>query len=77
MNRLLICGLAPLPFECAEKNYGPGIRTWQFARSLAEDGHSVSLLAMTIDDAYSEQEPRLREEVCGVQFERVSRAREP
>ena len=32
MSRLLVYGVAPLPFENTKKNYGPGIRSWQFAR---------------------------------------------
>jgi glycosyltransferase involved in cell wall biosynthesis len=71
MSRILICGVAPLPFENTRKNYGPGIRTWQFARSLAEAGHEVRLLAVTLDDAYSE--PPIRQEtVDGVRIERLS-----
>ncbi len=71
MSRILICGVAPLPFENTRKNYGPGIRTWQFARSLAEAGHDVRLLAVTLDDAYSTPPVQL-EIVDGVRIERLS-----
>lgn len=54
MTRILIAGLAPLPFEETPKSYGPGIRTWQLARGLAEEGHEVRIVAMRIRDAYPE-----------------------
>ncbi len=44
MARVLICGLGPLPFEPAWANWGPGIRTWQFASGLAAAGHQVDLV---------------------------------
>lgn len=70
MSRILICGVAPLPFENTRKNYGPGIRTWQFARSLAEEGHEVHLLAVTLEDAYSAP-PVEVETIEGVRIERL------
>jgi GT2 family glycosyltransferase len=51
-RRVLILGCAPLPFENQKMNYAPGARTWQFARSLAEEGHAVSVIAMRIPGAY-------------------------
>jgi glycosyltransferase involved in cell wall biosynthesis len=72
MSRILIYGVAPLPFENTQKNYGPGIRTWQFARSLAAAGHEVRLLAVTLADAYLAPPVEL-ETVDGVRIERVSR----
>ncbi|MEO8274985.1 MAG: glycosyltransferase family 4 protein [Thermoanaerobaculia bacterium] len=71
MTRVLICGVAPLPFENTQKNYGPGIRSWQFARSLAAAGHQVRLLAVTLDDAYVSP-PVALEVVDGVEIERLS-----
>lgn len=44
--------MTPLPLEHHGRT-GPGIRTWQFARSLAEEGHDVRLLAVTLEDAYA------------------------
>jgi len=73
VSRILVCGVAPLPFENTRKNYGPGIRTWQFARALAEAGHEVRLLAVTLDDAYSTP-PVQHEVVDGVRIERLSKA---
>ncbi|MEO8195553.1 MAG: glycosyltransferase [Thermoanaerobaculia bacterium] len=70
MSRILICGVAPLPFENTRKNYGPGIRTWQFARSLAEEGHEVQLLAVTLEDAYAVPPVEL-ETIEGVRIERL------
>lgn len=72
MTRILICGVAPLPFENTRKNYGPGIRTWQFARSLAAEGHDVRLLAVTLEDAYAAPPVEL-ETIEGVRIERLSR----
>ena len=44
MSKVLVCGMCPLPWENTEKNYGPGIRTWQFAWSLANAGHVPAVL---------------------------------
>lgn len=52
MSRVLVAGVAPLPFEESLKNYGPGIRTWQFARGLLHAGHEVQIVAMRVADAY-------------------------
>ena len=41
---VLICGLGPLPVEPAWANWGPGIRTWQFASGLAAAGHRIGLV---------------------------------
>lgn len=53
MSRLLLFGLSPLPFENEQRMYGPGIRTWQFARPLLDDGHEVHLVTMRIAGAYA------------------------
>ena len=71
MTRLLVAGLSPLPFENARMSYGPGIRTWQFAWSLARAGHDVSVVAMRApggDHAGVAE----REERGGVAIHRVS-----
>ncbi len=70
MSRILIYGVAPLPFENTRKNYGPGIRTWQFARSLAEAGHEVRVTAVVLDEAYVAP-PVALETVDGVRIERI------
>ncbi len=77
MSRILLCGLSPLPGENTLKSYGPGIRTWQFAWSLARAGHEVHLLAMRIPDAYRAghpEETQPLEERDGVVIERMSDA---
>lgn len=74
MSRILLCGLSPLPGENTLKSYGPGIRTWQFAWSLARAGHEVHLLAMRIPDAYRPGEGQSIEERDGVVVERLSDA---
>jgi glycosyltransferase involved in cell wall biosynthesis len=56
MGRILVCGLAPLPFENTSQNYGPGIRTWQLAAGLAAGGHAVRVVAMVIPQVYEEGE---------------------
>ncbi len=72
MSRILLCGLCPLPGENTLKSYGPGIRTWQFAWSLARAGHEVRLIAMKIPDAYQAGEGEPVEEREGVRVERVT-----
>jgi len=71
VTRILIAGLAPLPFEETPKSYGPGIRTWQLARGLAEAGHDVRVVAMRIRDAYPEGCGAEAEERDGVAIRRV------
>jgi glycosyltransferase involved in cell wall biosynthesis len=71
MSRLLLAGLSPLPFENARMSYGPGIRTWQLAWSLARAGHDVRLLAMRAP-GYDHAAAPDREERSGVRIERVS-----
>lgn len=56
MTRILMAGLCPLPFENTEKSFGPGIRTWQMAASLAAAGHAVKLLALRIPGTYRPEE---------------------
>lgn len=73
MSRILVYGIAPLPFENTQKNYGPGIRSWQFARALAEAGHEVRLTAVVLDDAYVSPPVEL-ETVDGVRIERVKKS---
>lgn len=70
MSRILVYGVAPLPFEDTQKNYGPGIRSWQFARALAQAGHEVRLVAVTLEDAYVTS-PVASEVVEGVEIRRL------
>lgn len=72
MSKLLVCGLCPLPFENTRQNYGPGIRTWQFAHSLAQAGHEVHLVAMQIPGVYEAGEAVEHEERDGVVIDRVT-----
>ncbi|QQR72211.1 MAG: glycosyltransferase [Holophagales bacterium] len=72
MTRALVCGLCPLPVENTLKSHGPGLRSWQLARSLAHDGHEVRLLAMRISDGYLAGEGPSEEEIDGVRVIRVS-----
>ncbi len=74
MTRLLVCGLCPLPFENTIQSYGPGIRTWQMAYSLAKAGHEVHLLAMRIPGTYQAGDSDGSETRDGVRIERVSDA---
>lgn len=75
MSRILICGVAPLPVENTLQNYGPGMRSWQFAQGLALRGHTVRLLAMKIEDAYGDLEAVPRERIGDVDVERMSQRR--
>lgn len=70
-QRVLICGLCPLPFENTSQNYGPGIRTWQLVRAAASEGHAVRVLAMVIPGVYEEAELIAREEVDGIAIQRL------
>ncbi len=44
MKKVLLLGLCPLPTENDTCTLAPGKRTWQFARSLLEDGHRVCMV---------------------------------
>ena len=57
MSRIMILGTCPLPFENEKKLYGPGIRTWQFAKPLIDDGHTVCLVCARIPSAYTKAMP--------------------
>jgi glycosyltransferase involved in cell wall biosynthesis len=59
MSRIMILGTCPLPFENEKKLYGPGIRTWQFAKPLIDDGHAVCLVCVRIPSAYTKTMPPL------------------
>jgi glycosyltransferase involved in cell wall biosynthesis len=73
VSRVLVAGLCPLPFENVLRTFGPGIRTWQFAWSLARAGHDVRLLAMRAPGAYEGGAPPLAAERReGIHIERLS-----
>ncbi|MBN1296298.1 hypothetical protein JXA80_05925, partial [bacterium] len=57
MTRILIFGLCPLPFENTSKNYGPGIRAWQFIQPIIDAGHDVTLIAGRIPFIYPPETP--------------------
>ncbi len=73
-QRILVCGLCPLPFENTSQNYGPGIRTWQLASGLAADGHELRVLAMVIPGVYEESELVADETVDGIPIRRLDGA---
>lgn len=75
MSRLLVVGLAPLPFENTKKNFGPGTRTWQFASGLAARGHAVDLIAIAIPGVYEEGSLVESEERDGVRIVRWPESR--
>jgi glycosyltransferase involved in cell wall biosynthesis len=72
VSRILVAGLCPLPFENTLRSYGPGIRTWQFAWSLARAGHDVRVLAMMTPGAYGDERPAPSEKRDGVLVERLT-----
>lgn len=72
MSRVLVAGLCPLPFENTPRSFGPGIRAWQFAWSLARAGHEVRLLALRAPGAYPDGAAPGPEVRDGVRIERVS-----
>ncbi len=58
MSKILLLGLAPLPFENTTKTFGPGIRAWQFAKPLISQGHELLLIASRIPFVYKDR-PRV------------------
>lgn len=70
-QRILVCGLCPLPFENTSQNYGPGIRTWQLTSGLAADGHALRVLAMIIPGVYEDGELVDGETVEGIPVRRL------
>ena len=70
-QRVLVCGLCPLPFENTSQNYGPGIRTWQLAKAAALGGHEVRVLAMVIPGVYEGDELASSEEIDGITIRRL------
>ena len=65
MSRILLFGLAPLPTDDAPRLYGPGIRTWQFAKPLLAAGHEVTLVTMRIHGTWEGDEPPTEKRVDG------------
>jgi GT2 family glycosyltransferase/glycosyltransferase involved in cell wall biosynthesis len=57
MTRLLVFGLCPLPFENTPKNFGPGIRAWQFIKPAIDSGVEVCLIANRIPYVYPKDMP--------------------
>jgi glycosyltransferase involved in cell wall biosynthesis len=73
LSRILILGHAPLPWEDTTRSYGPGTRTWQFAKPLVGDGHEVTILASRIPFVYPEETgPVLARKEQGCTVYRVS-----
>lgn len=61
--------MAPLPFERHPEELVQ-MRTWQFARALAEAGREVRVTAVVLDEAYVAP-PVALETVDGVRIERI------
>jgi glycosyltransferase involved in cell wall biosynthesis len=57
MSRVLVFGTSPLPIENERKTTGPGIRTWQFVKSLLDDKHKIALICLQDRNAYFESKP--------------------
>lgn len=70
-QRILVCGLCPLPFENTSQNYGPGIRTWQLAQGVAAGGHAVRVVAMVIPGVYETGELLATDTVEGISIRRL------
>ncbi|MEE8523202.1 MAG: glycosyltransferase, partial [Thermoanaerobaculia bacterium] len=56
-RRVLVLGWSPLPFQNQRMNYAPGVRAWQLAKPLADDGHGVCLVCGRIRGAYDAAAP--------------------
>jgi glycosyltransferase involved in cell wall biosynthesis len=52
MSKLLIFGAAPLPAEHQARRYAASLRTWQFAKALLDDGHSIRLIGCRLPNSY-------------------------
>ena len=52
MSKVLILGICPLPIENEKMLNAPGIRTWQFTKSLLKDGHKICLVCSRTPGAY-------------------------
>ncbi len=57
MARLLVFGLCPLPFENMQKNFGPGIRAWQFIQPILTPSNEILLIANRIPFIYPDNTP--------------------
>lgn len=55
MSRVLVLGQCPLPFEEVNRLYAPGLRTWQLAKALLDDGHEVALACDRIPFTYEDE----------------------
>jgi glycosyltransferase involved in cell wall biosynthesis len=44
VSHILLLGVGPLPFYESDQLYGFGIRAWQFAQPLLDDGHKITLV---------------------------------
>lgn len=67
--KILILGLSPLPVENRTRMYAPGMRSFQFARPLAEEGHDVSLVCCRYGEAYTPDDPEvIQGETMGVPY---------
>ena len=53
-KKIMILGMSPMPFENDIKVYGTGIRTWQFAVPLLQNGHRLCIIGYAIPSAYPE-----------------------
>ena len=50
--KIAITGIAPLPVEEEQVTTGPGIRTWQFAKTISRAGNDVLLICLRNEGAY-------------------------
>jgi glycosyltransferase involved in cell wall biosynthesis len=71
LSKVLIFGHAPLPWEDLTRSYGPGTRTWQFAKPLVADGHDVTILASRIPFVYPDKEEVATSEENGCVVHRI------
>src|SRR2546428_4269662 len=49
MARVAVFGLGPLRWERSTRLFALPLRTWHFARTLAENGHAVALFSIRLD----------------------------
>jgi glycosyltransferase involved in cell wall biosynthesis len=64
-KKVALIGAGPLPVYAGQASMGPGIRTWQFASSLARDGHRLLLITFefAVGKGWDYEKPRYSEDL--------------
>lgn len=68
MSHIRLLGSGPLPFEASTVHAAAGLRAWQFARALADEGHRVDLLLLGSRPTAAGQEPAGGADLGGIRI---------